>query len=704
MRLFWIIVALAGGLGLNQSKKNDPPPEEPKPEEPPAEKPEPKPQGGLLGAKKPPVEATPAPAPIEPETLLQVPKATAEAIWKLELSRVNASQFALYIQDSDPKVRAMAAAAVGRLRQGVEAKGAPPTEALKLLEKAAADSSVEVRQAAAIGLGFTSGSEKILMARLGVETEAVVIESLIWAIGRQGSSEAIAPLLERANTGFFGNLAVAEALGRMGIRKVEGIGDSKIIAALEGMLGAPLGESRRMAAWAISRIGTETLSFEMSGKLKMRVLDDPDPLVRATLIRAIMAGSKPEGRVQLLKDLVLDPAPGVRIAAARAIGKYGCGEEPAVLSGLFSDPILSIRLEALAAVGSCKVESGPLQQALSTGKTDNTEKAALVRALGMLNALPEPLSWTLPAQPLLVRAAAIESNPDRVWLLNMALTGELPVLRSTAAGVLLEKPTSQELIGLLGASDEALVEAAADALKETPEPLAEPTLIKALQRKELQSSTVGACFRALSAIYLGGKVKNPNAAAKALVSGWLSTYPLLKKDAATLSGLLQIPLPEAPTLPIPSLAEILQIRSARIFTTAGEIRVALYPDTAPYTVWNFAQLSEKGLYDNLSFHRVVPEFVVQTGDPRGDGWGGPGYTIPDEVNPLPYTAGTLGMALSGPDTGGSQWFITLTPQPHLTGDYTAFGKVTLGMREASSLSQGSTLLGVKIERAPLPLY
>jgi cyclophilin family peptidyl-prolyl cis-trans isomerase len=77
----------------------------------------------------------------------------------------------------------------------------------------------------------------------------------------------------------------------------------------------------------------------------------------------------------------------------------------------------------------------------------------------------------------------------------------------------------------------------------------------------------------------------------------------------------------------------------------------------------------------LAFHRVVPDFVVQSGDPRGDGWGGPGYAIRDEINRLRYERGVLGMALSGADTGGSQFFITLSPQPHLDGTYTAFGRV-----------------------------
>ena len=99
---------------------------------------------------------------------------------------------------------------------------------------------------------------------------------------------------------------------------------------------------------------------------------------------------------------------------------------------------------------------------------------------------------------------------------------------------------------------------------------------------------------------------------------------------------------------------------------------------APLTCLNFLQLAGQGFFDGLPFHRVVPDFVVQGGDPRGDGSGGPGYTIRDEINRLRYDRGAVGMALAGPDTGGSQFFITLSPQPHLDGGYTVFGEVVAG--------------------------
>jgi cyclophilin family peptidyl-prolyl cis-trans isomerase len=114
------------------------------------------------------------------------------------------------------------------------------------------------------------------------------------------------------------------------------------------------------------------------------------------------------------------------------------------------------------------------------------------------------------------------------------------------------------------------------------------------------------------------------------------------------------------------------------------------------TVNNFLSLTSAGFYRNTRFHRVVPNFVVQDGDPRGDGSGGPGYAIRDELNRLRYDRGALGMALSGPDTGGSQYFITHSAQPHLDGGYTVFGRMTGGFSVLDAIVEGDRLIEVRI--------
>lgn len=135
---------------------------------------------------------------------------------------------------------------------------------------------------------------------------------------------------------------------------------------------------------------------------------------------------------------------------------------------------------------------------------------------------------------------------------------------------------------------------------------------------------------------------------------------------------------------------------AVINTVHGPIELELFGADAPLTVHNFLSLARRGFYDGLVFHRVVPNFVVQDGDPSGDGNGGPGYSIRDELNPWRYERGVLGMALSGPDTGGSQYFITHSPQPHLDGGYTVFGRIRSGHEALDAIVQGDRIVRVHV--------
>jgi len=135
---------------------------------------------------------------------------------------------------------------------------------------------------------------------------------------------------------------------------------------------------------------------------------------------------------------------------------------------------------------------------------------------------------------------------------------------------------------------------------------------------------------------------------------------------------------------------------AVVTTDKGSFTIRLLPEDAPLTVDNFIQLAKRGYFNGITVHRVVPNFVIQDGDPRGDGNGGPGYQIRCEINEVPYERGAVGMALSGKDTGGSQWFVTHSPQPHLDGGYTVFGNVIAGMDVVDTIVRGDVIRSISI--------
>jgi cyclophilin family peptidyl-prolyl cis-trans isomerase/HEAT repeat protein len=135
---------------------------------------------------------------------------------------------------------------------------------------------------------------------------------------------------------------------------------------------------------------------------------------------------------------------------------------------------------------------------------------------------------------------------------------------------------------------------------------------------------------------------------------------------------------------------------AVVTTSKGSFTIELLPEAAPLTVDNFVQLARRAFFRGITIHRVVPNFVIQDGDPRGDGNGGPPYQIRCEINQVPYDRAAVGMALSGKDTGGSQWFVTHSPQPHLDGGYTVFGRVVSGMDVVDKIIRGDVIKSIAI--------
>ena len=170
--------------------------------------------------------------------------------------------------------------------------------------------------------------------------------------------------------------------------------------------------------------------------------------------------------------------------------------------------------------------------------------------------------------------------------------------------------------------------------------------------------------------------------------------------ALPVEGATRAPMKE----PKSPLADVTKYTKAVIQTSKGNITIELYPKEAPLSVTSFVQLAKGGFYNNLTFHRVVPNFVVQGGDPQGTGAGGPGYTIPAEIkgNPHRHVEGALAWARTGDEvnperrSSGSQFYITLAPTPFLDNTYTVFGKTTAGMDVVKKIQQGDKILKIEI--------
>ncbi|MCA9539854.1 MAG: peptidylprolyl isomerase [Myxococcales bacterium] len=264
----------------------------------------------------------------------------------------------------------------------------------------------------------------------------------------------------------------------------------------------------------------------------------------------------------------------------------------------------------------------------------------------------------------------------------------------------LEKHPLAEVLVLRGLADAdpAVVAEAASAAEARKLVAAAPGLVGAEQRfsETTEYETLQAVLSAIGALkVVGGRgalerhAHHPNAAVRA------------KAQAALAAMSLPVPPPPADyerEVEVPTRPDAAQLATeAVVQTTKGPVRLTLFADDAPGTVANFVSLARKGYYDGLLFHRVVPDFVAQGGDPRGDGWGGPGYVIPCEINRHPYGVGAVGMALAGKDTGGSQFFFTHAPQPHLDGGYTVFAQVADGQGVVDALMVGDRILRIEVK-------
>ncbi|MCO4743561.1 MAG: peptidylprolyl isomerase [Proteobacteria bacterium] len=597
-----------------------------------------------------------------------------------------------HLEGADAKERAELARSLGRSRSA---------EALEALSTLVRDENVEVRRAALAALAWVPGGEGALREALtvlplhsgwGLEDVSGELRGIAyWALGHHGDKQDVDRLIAGLSESGAAALGAAQGLGRMGR---DGVASAKRAQpALLLLASRDLGKAPAAAAYALGRIGCDP---EHAPKAALRAQEAPEAESRAFLVRAAAPGLDDAGLARLVGTALGDRDPVVRTAGLSAVRE---GLDADLVIPALADPspwVQSSAVRALGKLGGAGHEA-LLERAALANPHHAAEAVDALLASGA-TALEEWSSGPVPVQA----AVAAHATPERA--VELTLESKHAAVRSAAAGALLgvearEPKLALELGTRLSGAADPIVRAVAMTVLKDGDPASVDRLLLDVLRVESDADVLTEGL-GLLVEHAGDWKKVPEELAVILRRAGTLGSSRLTTAAASLGQLAAVELPEPKAderLSLP-LSRVGLVRSAIIETTRGEIVVELDHKVAPLAVWNFARLADTSFYDDALFHRVVPAFVVQTGCPRGDGWGGPGWTLPDEVSDLPYIEGALGMARSDRDTGGSQWFITTTSQPHLTGDYTLFGRVTRGMPVVRSLGQGDQVLDIRIER------
>jgi HEAT repeat protein/cyclophilin family peptidyl-prolyl cis-trans isomerase len=614
--------------------------------------------------------------------------------------------------DADARIRRRAALAIGRV--GL-------TEGVNPLAALLADPVVDVRQMAAFALGLLKdpGPSAALRAALSDASPAVQ--------GR--AAEAL---------GFIGDQASAAPIGEMVARHVRevqalapdheapleagpdafrlGLGALVRLKAYDALAAAVLDPAGQpLAHWWPVAFALERIAEPRAAPALLLLARTEGRYTRGFAVKGL--GSLKEQRAVpvLVPMLALaDREPGLAAEAARALGKIADPLARADLTRLSVNFKVSpmIRAEAVTALGAIRTDDtlpallnvvgdrSPTVRAAALSALSRHDPEALVTVLSSLDFDPH---WSV-RSALAAAIVAVDRTIAVPRLQEMLADQDQRVIPAVLSALARVKAPNVEgvLIERLAAEDPIVRATAATELGELLSPAAVPALIAAY-RFGVIDNTYTARAAALAAL-----AKHKDDAAWDAIAGalrdkdWalrLRASELLRGRDATVDVSAMRPAPVSLSAADYRSADLVAPRyspHAYVDTDKGTIEIELAVLDAPLTARNFVALARRGWFNNLAIHRVVPNFVVQDGDPRGDGEGSPGYTIRDELNGRPYLRGTVGMALDWADTGGSQFFITHSPQPHLDARYTVFGHVVSGMEVVDRLDQWDVIRRIRV--------
>ena len=624
------------------------------------------------------------------------------------------------VASASPAVRRAGALAAGQLHL----RSASPMLRALLRDP---DSSVAARAAFSLGLLRDSASVPSLDSALAF-AQPVAVQAA-FALGELGEA-ARATLIGRADDA--PPLVRAELL--LATAKLRPVPPAPAIAAL----GSADPCVRWAGAYALSRPRVPAGVSAMIAFTRDPRLLAPDSTVhapagayecapsetRAQVARALVRGAAGDSlaasAIAVLRTLALDKAPHVRINAVRALASFG-DSAVAPIVGATHDHDPNVRIAAAQALAGRKL-AVDLWVALSNADSSTMYRRSLLESATRSGVtLPAHAAWRTAAdwhlRAALADAAALApAAAAGTTVATPLLADRDPRVRQSAvaavaafldsAGGAARRPM---VLGALRDPDFFVRATAILALADSARASEIPAVLAsyALAARDSGNDARIAAIRYVAAAWKRDSASVSDSLRRTIAALPPSDDPLVRAEARGLTPLASWPGTEGVARPAdwyeravreivsPTLAGA-PLR-ARIETARGVVTLELLGEDAPLTVANFVALARSGFYRNVHFHRVVPNFVAQDGDPRGDGNGGPGYAIRDELNVQRYTRGAVGMALSGPDTGGSQYFLTLSPQPHLDARYTIFARVVGGEDVMDRLVQGDAISNIVIQ-------
>ena len=673
----------------------------------------------LLLLAHPEVSAAQRPTLTDETLVTQVAGLLAAA----DTRRLDAALFRDALANPNPAVRRQAALAAGRIGDSV---------AVDLLVPLLSDTTPAVQAAAAFGLGLLKNARALpallqtVRAAAPAEQGAPQLEAVtaIAKIGATGSDEGAQALVEILATGSPG--AVTPPVVAAGLLEAWRLGRRAPLAELSRFAGDPATGTRWRALYSLGRLRAPQGAAPL-----IAALADREPSVRAVAARAVTralldsAHIAPRAALDRLRPLVDDPDPQVRINALRALASFGDSGLAATVAPRVADHDIGVAVQAETTLGALR--GAVAVQTLAARVTSSVFALRRQAIIGLAQA--DSAAGTPAAGALLGdadwrwRSVAAEAfgaarardrleaqldDPD-----GRVVAQALQMLQHLVPATAPDSGLRARARRLLAHADPAVRSVAADLVGRAPDPEDVDRLVEAYGRagadpfNDARLSAVAA-LGAIASASPTGRLRVATQFVRAVPRP--ADYLVRRLAADTLPDTREAWGPALPIVTGRNAADYRDVARrwlvpaltgqpnprVTIETDRGVLTVELLPAEAPLTVAAFLGLVQRRFFDGTRWHRVVPNFVVQDGDPRGDGWGGPGagFALRDEVNPVRYEVGTMGMALSGRDTGGSQYFITHSAQPHLDGIYTVFGRVVSGAVVLDGIAQGDRIRSI----------